>query len=249
MNLGFNLAWELDFWGLYRRQVLAAKANLEASVENYDAVLVTLLADVSQYYVADAAVPGTDRTGQAERETAARRPEDRPGPLRRRNRHANWTSPSNKPRSRKPRPQIPAFEIQLRQAQDQLCTLLGIPPTDLQARLGQRPIPTAPREVVVGIPAQLLERRPDIRSAERTAAAQAQQIGIAQADLYPHISITGTLGYSAQNASQLFTHRPSTAASGRRSHGTSSTTAGLPTTSACRTPSSSRPCWTTAPPC
>ena len=84
--------------------------------------------------------------------------------------------------------------------------MLGIPPTDLQARLGQRPIPTAPSEVVVGIPAQLLERRPDIRSAERTAAAQAQQIGIAQADLYPHISITGTLGYSAQNASQLFTY-------------------------------------------
>ena len=83
----------------------------------------------------------------------------------------------------------------MRQSQDQLCTLLGIPPTDLQARLGQRPIPTAPSEVVVGIPAQLLERRPDIRRAERAAAAQAQQIGIAEAELYPHISITGSLGY------------------------------------------------------
>ena len=102
--------------------------------------------------------------------------------------------------------QIPAFEILLRQSQDQLCTLLGIPPADLQARLGQRPIPTAPNDVVVGIPAQLLERRPDIRSAERNAAAQAQQIGIAEAELYPHISITGTLGYSALNASQLFTY-------------------------------------------
>ena len=100
---------------------------------------------------------------------------------------------------------IPAYEIKLQQAQNQLCTLLGIPPTDLQARLGQRPIPTVPTEVVVGIPAQLLERRPDIRTAERAAAAQAQQIGIAQAELYPHISIGGTLGYSAQNASHLFT--------------------------------------------
>ncbi|MGO9108082.1 MAG: TolC family protein, partial [Thermoguttaceae bacterium] len=62
-----------------------------------------------------------------------------------------------------------------------------------------------PSDVVVGIPAQLLERRPDVRRVERAAAAQAQQIGIAQAALYPHISITGTLGYSAQNASQLFT--------------------------------------------
>ena len=102
-------------------------------------------------------------------------------------------------------PRSRQFEISLRQAQDQLCTLLGIPPTDLQARLGQRPIPTAPSDVVVGIPAELLQRRPDIRRAERAAAAQAQQIGIAQADLYPHISITGTLGYSAFNASQLFT--------------------------------------------
>ena len=57
---------------------------------------------------------------------------------------------------------------------------------------------------MVGIPAELLERRPDIRSAQLAAAAQAQQIGIAQAELYPHISITGTLGYSALNASQLF---------------------------------------------
>jgi len=83
--------------------------------------------------------------------------------------------------------------------------LLGVPPTDLEARLGRRPIPAAPSEVVVGIPAQLLERRPDVRSAERAAAAQAQQIGIAQAALYPHIFINGTLGYSAVNASQLFT--------------------------------------------
>jgi NodT family efflux transporter outer membrane factor (OMF) lipoprotein len=102
--------------------------------------------------------------------------------------------------------QVPAFEILLRQTQNRLCVLLGMPPADLQSRLGQKSIPTAPSEAVVGIPAQLLERRPDIRRAERNAAAQAQQIGIAQADLYPHISIIGTLGYSAVNASQLFTY-------------------------------------------
>ena len=94
--------------------------------------------------------------------------------------------------------------------------------------MGRRPIPTAPSDVVVGIPAELLERRPDIRSAERAAAAQAEQIGIAQADLYPHISITGTLGYSAMNASQLFTPAQLQRQSwGRRSPGTSSTTAGI----------------------
>ena len=67
-----------------------------------------------------------------------------------------------------------------------------------------RPIPTAPPDVAVGIPADLLRRRPDVRQAERLAAAQAEQIGIAQADLYPAFSINGSLGYSAQNFPDLF---------------------------------------------
>ncbi len=80
----------------------------------------------------------------------------------------------------------------------------GALPIDLQPRMGQRPIPLAPCEAAMGIPAQLLQRRPDVRAAERAAAAQAEQIGIAQAEFYPHISINGTLGYSASRASQLF---------------------------------------------
>ena len=66
---------------------------------------------------------------------------------------------------------IPQFEIALRQTQNALCTLLGIPPTDLRSWLGERPIPAAPREAVVGIPAQLLVRRPDVRRAERRGGA------------------------------------------------------------------------------
>ena len=204
-NLGFNLAWELDFWGLYRRQVLSAKANLEGSVENYDAVLVTLLGDVSQYYVQmreyQEEIELTRRNAKLQRDVlAVVQARFDAGTVTELDVAQQQTTLSQT------EAQIPAFEIQLRQSQDQLCTLLGIPPTDLQARLGQRPIPTVPSDVVVGIPAQLLERVPSIRSAERAAAAQAQQIGIAQADLYPHISITGTLGYTAQNASQLFTY-------------------------------------------
>ena len=79
-----------------------------------------------------------------------------------------------------------------------------MPPQDLQARLGSGPIPTAPPEVAVGIPADLLRRRPDVRRAERQAAAQSAQIGIAEAQFYPSISINGTIGYSAQNFSSLF---------------------------------------------
>ena len=204
-NFGFNLAWELDFWGQFRRAVISAQAQLEASVENYDAVLVTLLADVSQYYVQmreyQEEIELTRENAKLQRDVLkVVQARYEAGTVTQLDVAQQQTTLSQT------EAQIPAFEIQLRQSQDQLCTLLGIPPIDLQARLGLRPIPAAPSDVVVGIPAQLLERRPDIRAAERNAAAQAEQIGIAQANLYPHISITGTLGYTAQNASQLFTY-------------------------------------------
>jgi len=203
-NAGFNLAWELDFWGQFRRTVLAAKDKVDYSVEDYDAVLVTLLGDVAANYV-------QMRQAQEQIDLARHNVElqrDVLGIVQARFRvgSANELDVDQAQTTlSQTAATIPQFEITLRQTQDQLCTLLGIPPADLQARLGRRPIPTAPSTVAVGIPAELLERRPDIRRAERNAAAQAQQIGIAEAALYPHISITGTLGYTANNLSQLFT--------------------------------------------
>jgi outer membrane protein TolC len=92
----------------------------------------------------------------------------------------------------------------LRQANNALCVLLGIPVRDLVPELGAGPIPTVPPEVAVGMPADLLRRRPDLRRAERLVAAQSARIGIATSDLYPHISLIGNLGYEAANFSDLF---------------------------------------------
>jgi outer membrane protein TolC len=101
--------------------------------------------------------------------------------------------------------QIPALETTIRQTQDTLCTLLGIPPQDLQPLLGgQQTIPTPPAEVAIGIPADLLRRRPDIRRAERTLAAQSAQIGVATADLLPSFTLLGAVSLSAENFSDLF---------------------------------------------
>jgi NodT family efflux transporter outer membrane factor (OMF) lipoprotein len=203
-NFGFNLSWELDFWGRYRRAVLASQAQLDYSVDNYDDVLVSLLGDVATNYV-------QMRQYQEQIELAKQNVKLQTDILNIIKARFKFGSVSEldvdqaQSTLSETAAQVPAFEILMRQAEDRLCTLLGIPPMDLHARLGQRQIPTAPTDVVAGIPAQLLERRPDIRRAERTAAAQAQQIGIAQSDLYPHIMITGTLGYTAFNASQLFT--------------------------------------------
>jgi outer membrane protein TolC len=97
------------------------------------------------------------------------------------------------------------LEAGLRQAENALAVLLGVPPYDIAAELGSgQAIPLAPRDVVVGIPAALLSRRPDVRRAEREVAAQSARIGLAAADLYPQVTILGSLGWNADSADDLF---------------------------------------------
>jgi NodT family efflux transporter outer membrane factor (OMF) lipoprotein len=204
-SYGFNLQWELDFWGQFRRAVAAADAQLDASVEGYDAAIVTMLGDVAQYYV-------QIRTDQ-ERIVVLRANAD----LQRRvlekyimprfNVGFKLTALDKDQAEatlKQTEAAIPLVEIDMRQAENALCVLLGMPPGDLRNLLGTGPIPTCPPEVAIGIPADLLRRRPDVRQAERLAAAQAEQIGIAQADLYPSFYVNGSLGYSAQNFHDLF---------------------------------------------
>jgi NodT family efflux transporter outer membrane factor (OMF) lipoprotein len=101
--------------------------------------------------------------------------------------------------------QIPGLESDIRQTQNTLCILLGIPPQDLQYMLGgSQPIPSPPAEVAVGIPADLLRRRPDIRQTERQLAAQSAQIGIAKADLFPSFALFGTISVASQDFDDLF---------------------------------------------
>ena len=92
----------------------------------------------------------------------------------------------------------------MRQASNRLCTLMGIPATDISNVFGAGPIPTAPPTVAIGIPADLVRRRPDVRQAERLAAAQAEQIGIAQSALYPMISINGVINWESPQFRNLF---------------------------------------------
>jgi NodT family efflux transporter outer membrane factor (OMF) lipoprotein len=206
-NAGFNLAWELDFWGRFRRAVAAADAQLDASVEGYDDVLVTLLADVASNYVQVRTLQ--ERIRLLEFNVALQQLVFK------------WTdrrSTGGKVLSldvyqiestlEQTAAQIPELEIQLRFAENRLCILLGMPPTDLRNIIGEAKISDLTKaireeDIAFGIPAELLRRRPDVRRAERLAAAQSELIGIAQADLYPAFSINGTLGYQAKNLSDL----------------------------------------------
>jgi outer membrane protein TolC len=101
-----------------------------------------------------------------------------------------------------------------RQTNNAICVLLGIPPAELAAKLGKSPIPETPPEIVVGIPADLIRRRPDLRSAERLIAAQNALIGVAEADWYPSFFISGTIGYQAKDFGHLFASKSFTGAVG-----------------------------------
>jgi NodT family efflux transporter outer membrane factor (OMF) lipoprotein len=100
--------------------------------------------------------------------------------------------------------QVPVLENGLRQANNCLCVLLGMPPHDLTAELTPAPVPAAPPSVAVGIPADLLRRRPDVRRVERELASQCAKIGMAEADLYPNLSLIGFLGWTASDFRRLF---------------------------------------------
>jgi NodT family efflux transporter outer membrane factor (OMF) lipoprotein len=205
-DLGFNLSWELDFWGRFRRAVESAEDTLDPSVENYDDVLVTLLGNVATAYVQirtlEAQIKLTQANVDLQRKTLVIAEA-----LFKGGRNTELDVDQAQSNLSQTESQIPQLKTQLRQANNQLSILLGIPPEDLLTRLGTADIPTAPVEVAVGIPADLLRRRPDVRKAERLAAAQSAQIGIAEADFYPQIALNGTLGYSAEFFNRLF--RPS----------------------------------------
>ena len=200
---GFNLSWELDLWGKIRRRIESAAAEYQATVEEYDGVLVTLIADVADRYVdhrvARKQVRDLQRLAGIQRDSLRVAIDRFEGGV---------TSELDVSQARlnlaRTEALIPVYERQGRLAANALCLLLGIPPEDLALRLGEGQIPTVPMSLAIGIPADLLRRRPDVRQAERLLAAQSAQIGVAEAELYPSFSINGYLGVYANEIGQLF---------------------------------------------
>ena len=202
-NTGFNAAWELDVWGRYRRQIEAADASLDATVENYDDILLSLIAETVGAYVE---IRGFQerlkyaRSNIETQETNLRLAQTR-FDLRAVSKLDVTEATSSLEQTRA---LVPTLEVGLRQANNRLCVLLGAPPRNLIPELGDQSIPDTPSEVVVGIPADLLRRRPDIRRAERQVAAQSALIGVAPTDLFPAFSINGTINWSAGDFSDVF---------------------------------------------
>jgi outer membrane protein, multidrug efflux system len=204
---GFDAGWEIDIFGGTRRSVEAAEATVQASVEDRRDVLVTLLGDVAKNYID---LRGFQR--RVEVVQANLKAQQESLDLTRVRFDAGLASDLEVAQAEgqvsATAAQIPTLQSALKQAAYRLDVLLGAQPGTLSGELSKEtPIPALPPQAHVGIPADLLRRRPDIRRTEQQLAAATAQIGAATADLYPKFSLTGTIGLQSISASDWFTGR------------------------------------------
>ena len=193
-QVGFDVAWEIDFWGRYQNMQRAEASRYFGSIADYDTALVTLSAEVARTYALIRMYESL--VALAQRNVTLQQEGFRIADVRFRN---GATSELDVTQARtlleSTRVSIPRYQLSLRQAQNALSTLLGQPTGKVQELLGApRGIPVAPPTAAIGMPAELLRRRADIRSAEFAALEQSARVGIATADLYPRISLAGTIG-------------------------------------------------------
>jgi NodT family efflux transporter outer membrane factor (OMF) lipoprotein len=208
-QVGFDAAWELDFWGRYRRGIESADANLSATVADYDNALVSLTAEVARVYVNIRVLE--ERLAIANDNIKLQEKSLHIASVRFRNGATTELDVQQaKTNLAGTRAQVPVLTRQIRQAKNALSVLMGLPPAELSDMLGETgTIPVAPEQVAAGIPAELLRRRPDVRQAELQAASQSALIGVAETDLYPRFSLLGSIGFQTSDtgnskASDLF---------------------------------------------
>jgi NodT family efflux transporter outer membrane factor (OMF) lipoprotein len=202
-NLGVGFSWEIDVFGRIRRSVESATAAFEATIEDYRDVLVVLLAEVATNYVD--AVTLQERIELAE---ANVRTQQESLQLTQDRFDAGLTSALDVAQAESnlanTEASIPPLEAQLNAALNRIAVLLGENPGSVHDELqGKTDIPRPPDEAVVGIPADVVRQRPDIRRAERDLASQTARIGVAVADLYPRFSLTGFLGLDSGDIGDL----------------------------------------------
>jgi multidrug efflux system outer membrane protein len=200
-SVPLDLSYEIDIWGRVRRSFGSAQALAQASVADYQSVLLTLNADVAVEYLTlreyDSETQILEDTVKARTESLrinrVRVQAGRATSLDVAQAETNLTDAEA---------QLAAVEQSRAETADALAVLCGSNPSDLQ--LAERPLDLAPPTVPVGLPASLLERRPDVAEAERTMASKNELIGVAYAAFFPAVSLTGQGGYLSAKATDLF---------------------------------------------
>jgi len=198
----FDASWELDIFGGKRRALEAAEASLDASREDLHDTQVSLLAEVVLNYVEVRTYQARLNIAQSNLST-----QDETWQIARWRHEAGLTTQLDEDQARsnleQTRAQLPALQTGLAQSKNRLAVLLGRKPGELTELGTPAAIPQTPAEVAVGIPAETLRQRPDVRRAERQLAAATAQVGVATAALYPNFSLSGTLGLQALSSANL----------------------------------------------
>ena len=201
--LGVDALWEVDVFGRIRRQIEAAGAQYEASIEDYRDVMVTLFAEVALAYVEIRSCQRQIQCAEANAATQRKMLE-----LTRARYGSGISSKLDMAQAlsnlSNTEAAIPPFRIRLNSIINRLAVLLNVTTETLHAKLGKpAPIPLARENIGIGVPANLLRQRPDIRMAEKELAAQTALIGAATADLYPRFAISGFFGLETGSFSDM----------------------------------------------
>jgi multidrug efflux system outer membrane protein len=202
-QIGLSTSWNVDFWGRYRRATEAARANFRASQWGRQAVLSTLVANLASAYFQlreyDLELEIAQRTLESRRQSLV---------LTQTLEQGGATSLLDVRQAEQLVEEaagaIPDTQRAIAQAENQISILLGDNPEDVKRgrALIDQPLPET---IPAGLPSRLLERRPDIQQAEQQLAAANAQIGVARAQLFPQLSLTGTTGLQSIGLGNLFT--------------------------------------------
>jgi outer membrane protein, multidrug efflux system len=203
-NVRLDAAWEIDVWGRIRRGVESADADIGSAEEGRRDVLVTLLAEVARNYIELRSFQERVAIAVANTKTQAESLE-----LTRSRFAAGLTSELDVARAesnlRTTESEVPTLRAGEKQAAHRLATLVGKPPGALLEELAAvKPVPAVGGEVPIGLPSELLRRRPDIRKAERDLQSATALIGVATADLFPRFSLTGSFGFENSQVGGMF---------------------------------------------
>jgi outer membrane protein, multidrug efflux system len=202
-SLGFDAAWEIDLFGHVRRSVEAARADLGAERANYQDAQVTVAAEVARNYFE---LRGAQKRLSVARENLSTEHQtlDLTQLLDETGRGSELDVQRSRARLKATEATIPPLEAAEKQAAYRLAVLLGERPGALDQELQSATVATYAKALPIGDPTELLRRRPDVRAAERQLAAATARVGVATADLFPRVNITGFVGFLSGDVGRLF---------------------------------------------
>ncbi|PAU65463.1 RND transporter [Pseudomonas sp. PIC25] len=201
-DLGLDMAWELDLFGRIQRQIEASDAEIGVAEAELQQLQVSLIAELVDAY---GNLRGAQLRERIARENLKNQQESRA--LTEQLREAGVGSELDVLRAdarlASTEATLPRLQAEQVRARNRIATLLGQRPDQLSEDLAPRELPAIAKALPVGDPAELLRRRPDIRAAERQLAAATANVGVATADLFPRVSLSGFLGFTAGRGSQI----------------------------------------------